>query len=105
MLADADGTSNSLERIWLGGGGSAPGPIFASAGSIDGVKRGVLGSEAIGILPTYAVAQELTVGSLVELKVQEPLAAVALLLTTHGPPAEISPPHNLIELIGEALNV
>lgn len=102
LLADPNGAFNGLLRNWLGE--SDIGPKFESAGSIDGVKRGVQNGEAIGVLPAYAVAEELTAGSLIELKVRDPLPAIALLLTTQGAPVESSPLQNLTEQIGESLN-
>ncbi len=100
LLADPDGAFNVLLRAWLGD--SAHAPRLESAGSIDGVKRGVQNSDAIGVLPGYAVAEELASGALVELKVRETLPAIALLLTTLEPPLESSALHNLIEQIGHA---
>lgn len=102
LLADPDGAFNGLLKAWLGD--PAHGPRLESAGSIDGVKRGVKASDAIGVLPNYAVAEELAAGSLAEVKVGEPLPSIALLLTTLEPPAPSSPLHNLTQQIGEALN-
>ena len=102
LLADPDGAFNALLAAWLGD--LARGPRLESAGSIDGVKRGVKDSEAIGVLPNYAIAEELAAGSLAEVKVREPMPSIALLLTTLEPPAASSPLHNLTRQIGEALN-
>ena len=84
LLADPDGAFNELMQAWCGAG--APGARFESAGSIDGVKRGVQSSDAVGVLPDYAVAEELASGALIELKVREPLPTIALRLTTIDPP-------------------
>src|SRR5437763_398005 len=51
LLADPDGAFNGLLRAWFKD--TPKRPRFESAGSVDGVKRGVLDSEAIGVLPTY----------------------------------------------------
>lgn len=83
-------------------GGAAHRPRLESAGSVDGVKRGIRDSDAIGVLPTYAVADELSSGSLVELNVTESLPAIALRLTTLEPPPESSPLGELTAQIGEA---
>jgi len=99
LLTDSDGAFNQLVRSWLGG--SAHSARLESAGSIDGVKRGVQNGEAIGVLPGYAATDELSSGSLVELKTTEPLPAIALLITTPATPSEASPLHDLIEQIGE----
>jgi DNA-binding transcriptional LysR family regulator len=103
LLADPDGAFNALLRAWFGD--RAQRPRFESAGSVDGVKRGVLASEAIGVLPAYAVADELRSGALTALNVGEPLPAIALLLTTAEPPLPSSPLHSLTEQIGEAFTV
>jgi molybdate transport repressor ModE-like protein len=101
LLADPDGAFNALMQAWCRAG--APGARFESAGSIDGVKRGVQNSDAIGVLPDYAVAEELAAGSLTELRVRETLPTIALRLTTADPPFAASPLQSLIEQIGEAI--
>jgi len=101
LLSDPEGAFNDLVRAWLGRAGQAP--KLDSAGSVDGVKRGVMHSEAIGVLPGYAVAQELQAGSLVALRMNDPLPSVALRLTTQKPPAAGSPLGGLIGRIREAL--
>lgn len=94
LLADHGGAFNVLLSAWLEG---AQRPVrLESAGSIDGVKRGVLNSDAIGVLPDYAVAEELSAGSLVALRLHEPPPAVALHLTTLKPPEAGSPMDSLI---------
>src|SRR3569623_786734 len=60
LLADPDGAFNKLLQLWFRDEAEKPG--FQSAGSIDGVKRGVQNSDAIGVLPAYAVAEELRAG-------------------------------------------
>ncbi len=97
LLTDHEGAFNPLMRAWLGG--AAHGAKIESAGSIDGVKRAVQSSDAIGVLPAYAAADELSSGSLVELKTTDPLPAIALLLTTSAPPSQAPPLHDLIEQI------
>jgi DNA-binding transcriptional LysR family regulator len=101
LLADPDGAFNALMQAWLRAGAQAA--RFESAGSVDGVKRGVQTSDAVGVLPDYAVAEELATGSLVALKVRETLPSIALRLTTVDPPFETSPLQSLIEQIGEAI--
>jgi DNA-binding transcriptional LysR family regulator len=101
LFADPDGAFNGLLARWL----DTPGrPLkFASAGSIDGVKRGVQDDDAIGVLPAYAVAGD---GSapLVELDVAEPLPSIALLLTTAEPAADGGALAHLITDVEAALN-
>jgi molybdate transport repressor ModE-like protein len=101
LLADPDGAFNDLMRAWCHAG--VQGVRFESAGSVDGVKRGVQSSEAIGVLPDYAVVEELAAGSLAELRVREALPAIALRLTAVDPPFAASPLQNLIAQIGAAI--
>ena len=102
LLPDPDGAFNTLLRTWFDA------PIyrarFESAGSIDGVKNGVRSGGFVGVLPAYAVAEELATGSFIELKVQEPLPALALGLTVQGRPAETSPLHDLIRRLEKGLD-
>lgn len=80
LLADSAGAFNSLLRAWFGDPGQCP--RLESAGSIDGVKRGVLAGDAVGVLPSYTVSSEISAGALMALRVAEPLPAIALYLTT-----------------------
>ena len=100
LLADPDGAFNELLRAWLRD--STHALKIQSAGSVDGVKRGVKNSDVIGVLPSYAVAEDLASGTLVSLKVREPVPAIALLLTTLDPPVESSALHSLVEQISAA---
>ncbi len=101
LLTDHEGAFHALLDSWLGGAGCPP--RLELAGSIDGVKRGVFNSEAIGILPDYAVGEELEVGALVALKLQNPPPPIALRLTMEKPPHAGSPLESLIGKIREAL--
>ncbi len=100
LLADPEGAFHGLLRSWFKD--EPHRPRFESAGSVDGVKRGVRIGDAIGVLPTYAVAEELAAGSLVALTTREPLPSIALRLTTREPPAPSSPLHILTRQVGEA---
>jgi molybdate transport repressor ModE-like protein len=102
LLPDPDGAFPTLLRSWFG----APihRPRFESAGSIDGVKQGVQRSDVVGVLPIYAVAEELASGSLFELRVCEPLPAVALGLTVQQQPLNASPLHDMIRQIENILD-
>lgn len=97
LLADPEGAFNNLIRSWVGN--TVRAPRLESAGSIDGVKRGVLRSEAIGVLPDYAVAEEVSAGSLIALTTDEPLPPISLRLTTIAQPQPGSPLASLIENI------
>lgn len=86
LLADPEGAFNDLLKASVGRAGRPP--RLESAGSIDGVKRGVLKSDAIGVLPDYAVAEELSAGSLVALETAATLPPISLCLTMlKAPPA------------------
>ena len=82
LLADPDGAFNGLLQGWLGD--PARGPRLESAGSIDGVKRGVQDSDAIGVLPNYAVAEELAAGSLAEVHVRQAEGVADLVRKDNG---------------------
>jgi molybdate transport repressor ModE-like protein len=102
LLPDPDGAFPTLLRSWFG----APiyRPRFESAGSIDGVKQGVQCSDVVGVLPAYAVTEELASGLLFELRVREPLPAVVLGLTMQCQPLEASPLHDMIRQIENVLD-
>lgn len=101
LLSDSEGSFNDLLRAWAARVDGQP--CFESAGSVEGVKRGVLNADAIGVLPDYAVAEDLAAGSLVALRPERPLPTVALRLTTLAVPAAGSPLESLAAAIGEAL--
>ncbi|HEX4739371.1 MAG TPA: LysR substrate-binding domain-containing protein [Allosphingosinicella sp.] len=102
LLADPDGAFNALLRAWFADRGLSP--RFESAGSVDGVKHGVLDGETIGVLPSYAVDDALASGSLAALKPAEPLPPIGLLLTVAEPLRDSSPLSELTAQIGEAFN-
>ena len=95
LLSESEGVFSKLICAWARR--PAHPPRFESAGSVEGVKGGVLASDAIGVLPDYAVAKDLSMGSLVSLKCAEPLSPVSLRLTTLTPQNLASPLANLLE--------
>lgn len=101
LLTDHEGTFNALLISWLSSAGCSP--RLESAGSIDGVKRCVVNSDAIGVLPGYSVTEELSARSLVALKLHDPLPPISLRLTTLKPPQAGSPLEGLISQICEAI--
>ncbi|WP_158703008.1 LysR family transcriptional regulator [Allosphingosinicella vermicomposti] len=101
LLSDAEGAFNKLVYAWLGD--TAHPPRLESAGSVEGVKRGVLAGAAIGVLPNYAVADELSAGTLIALRSAVPLPCVALRLTTLRPLPQGSPLASLIEHVRKTL--
>jgi molybdate transport repressor ModE-like protein len=102
LLPDPEGAFPALLRAWFGA--PAHRPRFESAGSIDGVKSGVQNSDVVGVLPNYAVLEELASGSLFELRVRESLPAVSVGLTIQRQPLDASPLHHMIQQIEAALN-
>jgi DNA-binding transcriptional LysR family regulator len=80
LLTDPEGAFIDLVESWIGNAERPP--RFESAGSVDGVKRGVAQGTAIGILPEYAVADELEAGLLVALQTGDPLPQVTIRLKT-----------------------
>ncbi len=96
LLTDHEGAFNALLIAWLGA--AAKNARLEAAGSIDGVKRGILNNEAIGVLPDYAVRDELTAGTLVALSLAAPPPKISLRLTTQLPTLSGSP---LEQLIGQ----
>jgi DNA-binding transcriptional LysR family regulator len=101
LLADPEGAFNDLVKSWVGNAGRTP--RLESTGSIDGVKRGVLKSDAIGVLPDYAVAEELSTGALVALRTEDPLPPISLCLTILSPPPLASPLESLTGKIRDTL--
>ena len=100
LLADPDGAFNRLMSSWFQN--PATPPRLESAGSIDGVKRSVLEGDAIAVLPSYAVAAELTAGSLTALKLVERLPTLELRVWTIDAPAAGSPIQSLLDRITTA---
>lgn len=72
LVSDADGDFHTLvERFFQSDG--VPGPRLQVIGSVEGVKRGVLAdTRALGILPSYAIADELRTGRVVRLSFRPP---------------------------------
>lgn len=101
LLADPEGAFNDLVSSWIANAVRAP--RLESAGSIDGVKRGILNSEAIGVLPHYTVAEELSAGTLVALETAPPLPPIALCLATLKAPQAASPLASLTDKIRAGL--
>ena len=82
LLTEFDGAFQELMANWIGHDAAAL--KLDSAGSVDGVKRGVRDGTAIGVLPDYAVADELSDGTLVAVAIDAPPPVVSLRLTMAG---------------------
>jgi DNA-binding transcriptional LysR family regulator len=101
LLPDPEGAFPALLRAWFGAARNRP--RFVSAGSIGGVVNGVRNSDVVGVLPKYAVADQLASTSLFELKVREPPPDVFVGLTVQHEPLEASPLQEIIVHIERAL--
>lgn len=97
LLSDPLGAFNSALREWFGPG--RRGPRFESAGSIDGVKRGVLAGDAIGVLPAYACSEEIAAGTLATVQADPALPDIALFLTT----PRSAPPSPALRIVTEQI--
>jgi DNA-binding transcriptional LysR family regulator len=77
-----------------------PGPQLEPVGTIEGVKRGVLtGSHALGLLPAYALREELALGRVATLALQPPLPQMRLDALS----SDSRPPHPAIPGVLEGL--
>ena len=103
LLTDHEGAFNALQRARLGDAKHAP--KLDSAGSIDGVKRGVVNGDAIGVLPDYAALDEVVTGVLVALELDDAPPPISLRLTTQKSPESGSPVEGLIGQVRAALVV
>jgi DNA-binding transcriptional LysR family regulator len=80
LLADAEGAFTRLITCWFESAGARA--ALQSAGSLEGVKRALRDSDLVGVLPDFAVAEDIALGRLIDLETTSPLPAVALFLTT-----------------------
>lgn len=70
FLSDAAGDFHALVGRFFDADG-VPGPRLQAAGSVEGVKKGVIGDRrALGILPSYAIAEELRSGKVARLELR-----------------------------------
>ncbi|HEU4640862.1 MAG TPA: LysR family transcriptional regulator [Gemmatimonadaceae bacterium] len=77
-LSDASGTFYEMTRRFLQDAGLPPNRLH-SAGSVEGVKRAISSDPAaVGLLPAYAIAEELRRGVVAEVRLAPPLAPIAL---------------------------
>jgi DNA-binding transcriptional LysR family regulator len=100
LMPDSDGALYALMRGWFAS--LAEQPRFESAGSVDGVKVGVQSGEFVGVLPGYAVDREIARGEFLGIRVEEPLPALSLGLTTQRHLPEGSPLHDMVRRIEAA---
>src|SRR5262249_18513034 len=75
-------------------------PIIESSGSVEGVKRAVIAdASALGLLPAFAVAEELRLGSIVRLPIRPALPGMQLAAAL----SRRRPPHPAVEALVEIL--
>jgi len=78
FISDARGYFFDLVRHSLGANG-LPGPRLEATGSVEGVKRGVLADDlGLGVLPLYAIADEIRAAQLSRLRVRPELPHMRL---------------------------
>lgn len=87
FVSDAAGDLHQLLRRYFAEDG-LPGPRLEASGTIEGVKRGVTADPAaLGLLPRYAVAEELSRGRWIALSLDPPPPRLRLIaLLGHSPP-------------------
>lgn len=78
LISDARGYFFDLVRHFLGANG-LPGPRLEATGSVEGVKRGVLADDlGLGVLPLYAIADEVQAARLSRLRIRPELPHMRL---------------------------
>jgi DNA-binding transcriptional LysR family regulator len=81
----------------------AAGPRIESAGSVEGVKRTVVSdTAALGLLPAFAIAEELRLGSLIRLDLRPPPPRMRLRALLS--PSEHPALNELLEVIGRIVD-
>ncbi len=84
---------------------SAAGPRIESAGSVEGVKRTVASdTAALGLLPAFAIAEELRLGSLVRLDLRPPPPRMRLRALLSPSQGEHPALNELLEVIGRIVD-
>jgi DNA-binding transcriptional LysR family regulator len=101
LLPDPDGALPALLRAWFGPPSSRP--RFVSAGTISGVINGLRNSDVVGVLPNYAIEEQLSSASLFELPVEESPPDVFVGLTVQREPLEASPLQEIVRQIEQSL--
>jgi len=79
LLPDPEGAVKQLVEQWFA---SANLEVrLESAGSVDGVKRGVQAGNAVGVLPTYSIVEEVQSATLFALEIADNFPCVRVELT------------------------
>jgi len=104
-ISDAAGDFHLLVRRYLQHDG-LPGPHIRATGSVESVKRSVLrDSRAVGLLPEYALADEIRDRRIVALGVQPGPPPMRLQALTPGIRSEHPAAHQLIESVAAIFTV
>jgi len=99
FLSDAAGDFHDLVRRYFQADG-LPGPALEPAGSVEAVKRGVLSTAAaLGVLPGYALRDELEGGHAVRIALEPPPPAMRLEAILPVRPARHPAVRMLLELL------
>lgn len=103
FVTDASGDFHSLLSDFFGKDG-VPGPRLQAVGTIESVKRSVAtSSRALGVLPEYALAEELRAGLVRSVPVRPALPRVRLEALLSGTPSSSPAAAELIEVLRESL--
>ena len=77
-MSDAAGDYHQVLRHYFEAAGT-PLPRMQALGTVEGVKRGILaGADALGLLPSHAVEQEIRDGVLAQVNVKPPLRGLVM---------------------------
>lgn len=99
FLADSSGDFHDLVRRYFASDG-LPGPQLQSVGSIEGVKRGVEADAfALGLLPEFAVAEDIRAGRVRALALIPPPPRMQLLALLPAAPSDAHPA--IPDLVGQ----
>lgn len=90
-ISDSAGDFHDLVRRFFTSEG-LPGPLLDAVGSIESVKRAVIGEVmAMGLLPSYAVAEEVRSGLVRELSLHPPAPRMRLVALLPSPRGNVHP--------------
>jgi DNA-binding transcriptional LysR family regulator len=99
FLSDVAGSFHQvLQRYFRGAG--VPAPKMEAAGSVEAVKRTVVSGESLGVLPAFAVADEIASRTIATVTPEPPLPPIALAAVHPEKGRRIAAAVDLLELLG-----
>ena len=100
-LSDVAGSFHQLLHRYFRDAG-LPAPKMEAVGSVEAVKRTILAGEYLGVLPAFAVSDELASGAIAAVTVRPPIPPIVL--TAVHPAKRRVPPatRDLLQLLGTA---